>query len=204
MRRDSIAEWILATVTCPDRATTIVGDLLEDRATRNGLAFWLNVFRSAGSLLWKTFADQPAGLLGLALKAWLRMWLFLILLLLLAIASVALFGLVSAAVAGQQSTDLFSASWRRLSSLAQFIELPVIALVEYRIGLWIASRAPGRDMPVCIVLVVLEFLLGCAAGLIVCLAWGNGAWQLDWTSPLMDLPFLFGALQIRRRRAICT
>ena len=36
MTRDSIAEWILATVTGPDRVATIVGDLLEQPATRKG------------------------------------------------------------------------------------------------------------------------------------------------------------------------
>jgi hypothetical protein len=50
MRNASVAEWILSRVTGPERAASIVGDLIESADSRGGVWFWSSVIRTAFSL----------------------------------------------------------------------------------------------------------------------------------------------------------
>jgi hypothetical protein len=59
MRSMHIAEWILRLVTSRDRAAPTVGDLVEGAATRGAVWFWSGIFRTAGSLLWRSLAENP-------------------------------------------------------------------------------------------------------------------------------------------------
>jgi len=59
MRSIHIAEWILRLVTSRDRAAPTVGDLVEGAATRGAVWFWSAIFRTAGSLLWRSLAEKP-------------------------------------------------------------------------------------------------------------------------------------------------
>jgi hypothetical protein len=61
-----IAEWILHLVTSRDRATSTVGDLVEQAATRGVFWFWSGVLRTAASLLWRDVAENPARVTGVA------------------------------------------------------------------------------------------------------------------------------------------
>ena len=51
MRNASIAEWILARVTTPERAASIIGDLAENAESTKAIWFWWSVIRTAFSLL---------------------------------------------------------------------------------------------------------------------------------------------------------
>jgi hypothetical protein len=66
MRSISIAEWILALVTSPDRAATTVGDLAEEATARGVVCFWFSLLRTAAALVLRAIADKPARLAGLA------------------------------------------------------------------------------------------------------------------------------------------
>lgn len=59
MRSIHIAEWILRLVTSTDRAVSTVGDLVEGAATRGAVWFWSGIFRTAGSFLWRSLAENP-------------------------------------------------------------------------------------------------------------------------------------------------
>jgi hypothetical protein len=70
MHSASFAEWMLSLITTPDRASSTVGDLLEDVAARGRLWFWLCIVRTAGSLLWRSFVAAPVSVILFAVLAW--------------------------------------------------------------------------------------------------------------------------------------
>ena len=70
MHSAHFAEWILSLVTTPERASSTVGDLLEDVQARGWNWFWLCVMRTAGSSLWQIFAKAPVSLVGQAILGW--------------------------------------------------------------------------------------------------------------------------------------
>jgi hypothetical protein len=199
MRRESIAEWILATVTEPDRAATIVGDLLEQSATRKGARFWLAVLRSAGSLLWSGFASEPRLILGLAFRGWLMLLglqifgggaaFFLIFWLPAQIISVA--------------NGIHPGSWASSTSAwLPLVNTAVLLAVEYQAGRWVASRAPGRELSACVGMQVFGAAVLAALALALALAYGNGAWRVDFWSPLTQVPAYLAAVQVRRARMV--
>src|SRR5580698_146898 len=71
MHNDRIAEWLLESVTTPERAASTVGDLREIAATRGEVWFWANVLGTTASLLWRAMVADKRRTLGLAIRAWL-------------------------------------------------------------------------------------------------------------------------------------
>jgi hypothetical protein len=70
MRSGWLAEWILSLATAPDRASSTVGDLMEDVSTRGWLWFWLSIVRTAFSISWHSFAVSPLSMVLFAVVAW--------------------------------------------------------------------------------------------------------------------------------------
>jgi hypothetical protein len=64
MPRARLAERILSLVVTPDRAASIVGDLVE--ASPAGRTLWTSVARIGISLLWKDVCARPGRMLYLA------------------------------------------------------------------------------------------------------------------------------------------
>ncbi|HTM18458.1 MAG TPA: hypothetical protein VL135_16215 [Terracidiphilus sp.] len=67
MPRVALAEWILSLTLAPDRATTTVGDLIEDASTRGVLWFWSSVLRTTLSHLLRDLGAYPLRIARLAL-----------------------------------------------------------------------------------------------------------------------------------------
>jgi hypothetical protein len=178
MRRDTIAEWILATVTEPERAATIVGDLLEAPATREGARFWFPVLRSAGSLLWGGFAAGPRRMLSLAGQAWLLLSTQLLAVTLLA-----------GATAGHLGAWFWI--YKPLTAAASLG-------IAYRIGRWTARRAPGRELSACLALTALSAAIVGVAALASTAAHVESTWGVDVTGAA----FYIGALRVRHERAV--
>ena len=65
MRKAQIAEWLLRLFTTPERAVSVVGDLMEA-----GQRFWLNVAGTVLSLVWSGMTVRPIYTVGLGLQAW--------------------------------------------------------------------------------------------------------------------------------------
>ena len=196
MRRDSIAEWILATVTSPERAATIVGDLLEEPATRGGTTFWLHVLRSGGSLLWSGFTSEPRFMLSLAFRAWPLMLGLQVLTVVLAFAlfSGGLLATAFAAVTGRHFV-FWGNIWKLLNAA-------ITIWVAYPIGRWVASRAPGREISACLAMLVVGAAVGCVAAFALATARGNLALGLDLTSLCAQAALFIGALRVRRERVV--
>src|SRR6188472_1824938 len=68
MHSPQIAEWILRLVTAPDRAATVVGDLIEESEHRGTIWFWWNVVLTAAAHVWTELRDRPVWMMVLALS----------------------------------------------------------------------------------------------------------------------------------------
>jgi hypothetical protein len=68
MRRASIAEWILSRATTPERAATIVGDLVEGAESHGTVWFWLSVIQTAFSLFPRRLSANRTELMGYAVS----------------------------------------------------------------------------------------------------------------------------------------
>jgi hypothetical protein len=66
MPKETAAEWILTLVTTPDRASSTVGDLLEEGSSRGACWFWSSVLRTAASLVWRDLCDAWGRMIWLA------------------------------------------------------------------------------------------------------------------------------------------
>ena len=143
MRSSSVAQAILSLVTTPDRAESVTGDLIEDRARHGASWFWLHLLRSACALWWRELLRDPRSALAVAFRA----LHFFALLGFVGVAAVYLFP----GVAGSLSM------WLAVS-------------LTWWIGAWwtgasIVSGSPRIGMPLCLLLAVAgESLLVAAAG----------------------------------------
>jgi hypothetical protein len=80
MRSASLAEWLLSLVTTPERASSTIGDLMEDVVARGRLWFWSSVIRTFLSTLWRSLLSAPISMVVFAVAGWfLYMFLSLIL-----------------------------------------------------------------------------------------------------------------------------
>jgi hypothetical protein len=70
MHSASLAEWLLSLVTTPERASSTVGDLMEDLVARGPLWFWSSVIRTFLSLLWRSLLSVPIPMVVFAAAGW--------------------------------------------------------------------------------------------------------------------------------------
>ncbi len=70
MRDDRLAESLLSLVTSPDRARSMVGDLLEEAGSRGRCWFWWCVARTASALVRKSLQSAPLQLAAFAVVGW--------------------------------------------------------------------------------------------------------------------------------------
>jgi len=74
MPKETAAEWILTLVTTPDRATSTVGDLLEEGSGRGERWFWSSVLRTAASHVWRDLCSARGQMIWLAFSGVLEWW----------------------------------------------------------------------------------------------------------------------------------
>ena len=138
MRNIHIAEWILGLVTSRDRATSTVGDLVEEYGSRGVVRFWSGVVRIAGALIWGGATENPVRLTVVALIA----------LSIDVIASVLFAGLsgVLFFVIARNGQHLpWNSDWWTIA-----IDTPTV-LMSLCIGRMLARLAPGRELSACLV-----------------------------------------------------
>ena len=146
MRKDRIAEWLLVLVTSRERAGSIVGDLVESADTQGSVWFWSSVLRAASALIWRGFASNPRGLLGLAFFGWLMG----LLLTLVSFFTSVLVGGVLVKISGITG---------RTFDVAVVAGIIVAALCQFLVGCWIARRAPGRELSAWLALLIMDQIL---------------------------------------------
>ena len=147
MRKLSAAEWILMLVTSRERAQATVGDLYETSVSRGALWFWQAVLRTAFSQVALSLSAAPGRVAGVVL---LGAWIDFCAGLLLAGFSGILFFVAAYAHIPVHSNALL---WR----LA--LALPVMA-VSWALGRLSKGFAPGREIGVCLLYVIVAPLFG--------------------------------------------
>lgn len=193
MRKDRIAEWLLVLVTSRERAASIVGDMMESADTHGSAWFWTSVLRATASLLWRGFAANPRGMLGLAFFGWLTGLL---------LTSVSIFIPV---FVGGVLVEIFGITVRTFGVAVEAGSILATAS-QFLVGQWIARRAPGRELSAWLALLIMDQFLNVLPS-IVALAFGHrfpmpdwAVWQpLNWMSVLEYLSCLAGANWARRR-----
>lgn len=153
MRKVRIAERILSQVLTRERAASAVGDWMEDIGERGSAWFWSCVLRTAISRVWSDLTESPPQMAGLAFRAWLRLWVFLITYCLV-LSVVLLIGmLVVGAIRYGLKLPALSYPEPRGNPLAVRL---LWAFVSFRAGQWIAQRAPGREVAASVALWLMQ------------------------------------------------
>jgi hypothetical protein len=190
MPKPDLAERILILVMAPERAAPIVGDLMEDAPVRGNLWFWANVLRAALAFLWLQFTADYSRLYRLALQG-------------LAIAVVldsAFNGLGLPWLVKTLFPHGFYQSDFRLTVIVLVMTAKQF-LVPFFVGLWVAWRAAGRELAVCLSLTLAAYV----GRLSFVLVWN---YYFKFHLPVLELGFpyfLGGALLaaiIMRRKAL--
>ena len=164
MPEPRLAERMLSLVVTPDRAASIVGDLVE--ASPGGrtprISVWISVARIGISLLWKDVSASPGRTLYLATAGAFMNVSFL------APFGAAFFSL--AIILGfVGSTLLHRDVTIAVHPLLAGLVISGAVPTPYMTGRWIARRSQGRELTPCLVLTLLAF----AAWGAFCLAFGR-------------------------------
>jgi len=192
MYRDRIAEFLLESVTTRERAATTLGDHRESAATRGEVWFWSNVLGTTASLLWRTMVADKRRMLGLALRAW---FLSLVVGAAVTIAGIFIVGMVV-------GLDRPVHVGFTIASLVPVL-FGSLAITQFLVGRWIAKRAPGRELPACLAIAILQSAVSWA----VPFALMSVSHHIDWRVLalessrflLTDVFCFLGALSVRRR-----
>lgn len=191
MRNIHIAEWILDLVTSRDRAASAVGDLVEEATPRGVVWFWSGVLRIAASLLWRSVAENPVRLAGVALIG-------------LTVDVVA-----SLLFAGLSGVAFFVAA--RIGHLGQGnsvwwtigLDAPTLFLSLW-IGRMLARWAPGRELGACLAYGIAGSLFSLVMIFVASGDLGASALFGVWVSDVVQrTPVVAGAVWGRRRRVVC-
>jgi hypothetical protein len=151
MHKSHIAEQILGRFTTPQRAASIVGDLMEanERQTTN---FWWTVFRTGASFLVYDLTSEPGFLVGLTLRAWLIQLVFM--------------GAFIAALAAASGMLGFQAQAAPHLPVWLFNNMSsvIAATVQFGLGRWIALRARHHEIAGCVAYGIVALFTGDVIG----------------------------------------
>ncbi|HEY4246496.1 MAG TPA: hypothetical protein VGM64_06535 [Lacunisphaera sp.] len=192
MHNAKIAEWLLSSVMAPALARTVVGDLLEGRATRNAGWFWVNVFQTMVGCGWRDLKEHPGVILRLAVRGALVQSTIAM--------TVALFFKFTGSIFSGLGLVPGHSSWFILSLVLVFLA-PLFA------GRWIGRRSSGKELAVCVVMTVVSpFVLAAINAIVICCVWpainshNTAPLWLYWWEIWFFIPYLLGALHARQRR----
>jgi hypothetical protein len=216
MLKAQIAEGILKLFTTPERAASTVGDMVEE--AHGALWFWISVVRTVFSFIWRDISGDPLYMAGLAIRAWLlsAAIVFGFILALIIPMSIIVGILGGVGILNDKSFDPPSI-W--ITAIGWLVAALFLIAIPYRVGRWVARRAPGREVAACLALQIVPFLLINLVAVFVQHFWGAAI--TAWTSTLPDqhtpeIPTLLswlagslpsfvaamsGAIQVRRRIA---
>lgn len=153
--KTQIADWILSQVLPPDRAATMVGDWMEDAEQRGNVWFWSCVVRTTVSRVLSDFIESPRPILWLTFRASFFSWMVFGVTRALLVPGMHLFTLLGQIVPAPPP--------RLVDGLLQFLCGP--ACVGWNIwvgiltGCWIARRAPGSEIAVCLATSLMPLIL---------------------------------------------
>ena len=194
MRKARFAEWLLRSVTTPERAASTAGDLVESAPERGDMWFWSCLLRTVGAQMWRGVASNPHAMLWLVLRAWGMGFIYALgCRYLRAIAD-----LISIAIQGHRLTG--GLSW--MTGMIGAITVQIL------MGRWIANQASEQGMSAGLALCVSAWVLGIGAVIVLLVfhlpgapltsqQWVAGSFQtLVW-----PLPFLAGAMMAASSRA---
>jgi hypothetical protein len=156
MRKAQIAEWILKLFTTPERAASAIGDMVEE--AHGALRFWISVVRTVFSFIWRDISADPLYMAGLAIRAWLLSAALVVgFILALIIPAIPIVGiLVGAGILNEKSLDPPSI-W--ITAVGWLVGVLFLFTIPYRVGRWVARRAPGREIAACVALQIVPFIL---------------------------------------------
>ena len=80
MPDDRLAELLLSIVASPQRASAMIGDLLEDVPRRGTTWFWLSTVRAAVGCVWRDLTAAPLRMAAAAVVGWFGYMLLVMLL----------------------------------------------------------------------------------------------------------------------------
>lgn len=201
MRNAQIAEWILSLVTTPERAAATVGDLLEN-ASELG-TFWLGVLRTAVSLLWREFAEDPANLMGLAFRGFLLELAIVVGIFVIFVIGGGFLGFFA---------GLFWHPGRPVASLnlvataiGGLLGAGIVILVPFQVGRWMARRAPGREVAPVIAFTILTFTIERGIGMFWDTEGNLFRFMFSLIAGLMlsflfQIPMFAGAVWVRKKQ----
>lgn len=193
MRDDRLAEWLLRSVTTRERAASAVSDLRESAATRGEAWFWWSILGAAASLLWRGMVAEPRRMLGLALRGLLMSFvaqLFVMTILFAVSAARTLLSTNASGGLGWSGGVPFNGSWTG-GWIAECLSLAG----EFFVGVWIARRAPGRELSACLAMAALQLTLAAVLRLALAAQWSGSLAEVLW----IDLFCFLGALTVRHR-----
>ena len=180
------AEWVLGLVTTPERAASIAGDLWESRTPGGVARFWLDVLRIVASLVWQDVVTSPGQILKLALRAFV--WEFLYVL---------LFGMAIGVAAGSLFGWLGLDHPHRLWSSVNVCSFLAFAVIQFKVGRWIAHNAEGREVAVWLIKLAFPLVLGIVGSVV----WSS-PYALNASYPLLELVSLAAVVGVRRNRGV--
>jgi hypothetical protein len=176
MRNSRLAEWILALVTTSDRAAATVGDLMEGAQTRGALWFWASVVGTAFSIMWRDVRAEPGKMAWLAVRANLYGlgWILLctIPMFLVFFFWGGIVGWTSGIGAIATNLNPWTGGWAGYAGYLIFS-----LLIPFVTGRWIARKARGREMAVCLAVVSLRIAFSLFLSLLMTVAEGGGLWR---------------------------
>lgn len=190
MDRAEIGERILSLSMAPAVASATIGDLLETGASRNSFWFWSNVFQALLTTAWRNLMEQPLSVIGLAVRGSVVQYLGSLLVLAI-IRGAAWFIPALVLVPGRPA-------WLLLS-------LTLVAVAPFIAGLWIARRTSNNVFVVCVVMTMISPLIQAGINAVFLLSFygiRNAPLWLNWWEGFFMVPYISGALIVRRHRQI--
>jgi hypothetical protein len=163
--------------------------------------FWIGVLRTAFSMLWREFFDEPARMMGLAVGG-------VVLELVMMVAFVTCAALLGAVLGGiLHLTGTPDGPQPVLAALGWALARAIVwGLVPLQVGCWLARRAPGRELAPCVAFMIFDVVVWGSLGLM----WEGAQYSLFQfvvkflstlaMSALYMLPMIAGAAWVRRKR----
>jgi hypothetical protein len=193
---------MLSLLTTRERAASMVGDLAEDSAW-----FWVSFLRIWIGMVWHDFAADWERLIGQAALALLIQFALIAVGIMafafaLGIAIGIAGGLLSSAIGGDFHVPRWALATLRWGGSAA--GLAITAVVQVRVGRWLARRCPGHEIAACFAVMLVGGVAGEAITLMAGFPTSFSAIVSEWTvgwvpSLLLNLPLFFGAVRVRSR-----
>jgi hypothetical protein len=214
MDKAKIAEWILSLAMEPAQAGSVVGDLLEAGATRNVAWFWSNVFQTLAVRVWRDVKTEPRFVAGLAIRGALVQAAFSFFGLMICMIVCVPLVLIGRFIFLTFYMDHLPWHHHNVALIFSVLLIMVSMVIgpSYYVGRWIARRSLGKDIAVCLSMIVISRFTGYGIRTLM-----NGFlslyrhqafvwplfWQWGWAIIICSFAaWLVGVTRVRGRRQV--